>query len=66
MDGKDEIKLLKLTRDFGTSLDVFVDGIRANIKFVGVSRQGVHMEIRAPLGFEFLRQNAKVRVREKA
>lgn len=61
MDGMDEIKTLKLTRDLGTSLDIIVGGVRANIRVVGISLLGVHLEIRAPLAFTFLRQNARVR-----
>lgn len=64
MEAKDEVHFLKLTRLLGTSLEVIISGKRALITFVRYDHQGVLLHILAPLDFEFIRDNAKVR--EKA
>lgn len=61
MDVKDEVHLLKLTRKLGTSLEVVIAGKKALITFMMFNHQWVRLHILAPLDFEFIRDNAKVR-----
>lgn len=60
MEAKDEVKLLKLTRKVGTSLELIVGGKKAILTVDKIDDLGVHFDILAPLAFDFLRDNAKV------